>query len=401
MKRTTSSKEIVLGVTGSIAAYKACEIASRLVESGYAVTPALTASAQELVGPATFEALTGRRVITGMFDPLASPEIEHIAVAQRAALFLIAPATANIIAKAARGIADDWLSTTLLATQAPILFAPAMNTNMYNHPATQENIAILKSRGCAFVGPGAGRLACGTVGIGRMVYVPRILEAVEIALHETKDLAGLFVVLTAGGTREPVDPVRFIGNRSSGKMGRALAMEALKRGARVAIIAGHMDVPPPEGAEVIVAETAQDMAEVALSLAQDADVFVGAAAVGDFRVQNPSGDKHKRSEKGLEIKLIENPDVISQVGALRRDGQVVVGFAAETTDLIKNAKSKIKQKQLDLIVANQVGVEDSGFGTETLRACFIDSKGAVEELDLLTKEEVATRLFDRVSDLLG
>ena len=229
MKRTTSSKEIVLGVTGSIAAYKACEIASRLVESGYAVTPALTASAQELVGPATFEALTGRRVITGMFDPLASPEIEHIAVAQRAALFLIAPATANIIAKAARGIADDWLSTTLLATQAPILFAPAMNTNMYNHPATQENIAILKSRGCAFVGPGAGRLACGTVGIGRMVYVPRILEAVEIALHETKDLAGLFVVLTAGGTREPVDPVRFIGNRSSGKMGRALAMEALKR----------------------------------------------------------------------------------------------------------------------------------------------------------------------------
>ncbi|HOF41631.1 MAG TPA: bifunctional phosphopantothenoylcysteine decarboxylase/phosphopantothenate--cysteine ligase CoaBC [Candidatus Hydrogenedentes bacterium] len=401
MKRITSNKEVVLGVTGSIAAYKACELASRLIEAGYTVTPVLTASAQKLVGPATFEALTGRRAITGMFEPFASPEIEHIAVAQRAALFLIAPATANIIAKAAHGIADDWLSTTLLATRAPILIAPAMNTHMYNHPATQENIAILKARGCAFAGPGSGRLACGTVGPGRLIHIPRILEAVEVLLHQTKDLAGLSVVLTAGGTREPIDPVRYIGNQSSGRMGRALAMEALKRGARVTVIAGHMDVAPPEGAEVIVAETAKDMAEVALSLAQDADIFIGAAAVGDFRVENPSGDKQKRSGKGLQINLVENPDVISQVGALRRDGQLVVGFAAETTDLIKNAKAKIKQKQLDLIVANQVGVEDSGFGTETLRASFIDSKGSVDELELLTKEEVATLLFDRIASLLG
>ncbi len=400
MKRTTSTNEIVLGITGSIAAYKACDIASRLVENGYAVTPVMTASARHLVGPATLEALTGRRVITEMFEPFASPEIEHIAVAQRAALFLIAPATANILAKAARGIADDWLSTTLLATEAPILFAPAMNTNMYNHQATQDNIEILKSRGCTFVGPGAGKLACGTVGLGRMIEVPRILEAVEIALHETKDLVGLSVVVTAGGTREPVDPVRFIANRSSGKMGRALAMEALKRGARVTVIAGHMDVPPPEGAEVIIAETANDMAEVAMSLAQDADVFVGAAAVGDFRVANPSDDKHKRTDKGLQIELIENPDVISQVGAVKRDGQVVVGFAAETTDLIKNAKTKLKKKKLDLIVANEINTQDSGFGTDTLRASLIDGKGNVEELDLVSKEQVATVLFNHVSDLL-
>ncbi len=400
MKRTTSSKEIVLGVTGSIAAYKACEISSRLIERGHAVTAVLTESARHLVGAASFEALTGRRVITAMFEPFASPEIEHIAVAQRADLFLIAPATANILAKAARGMADDWLSTTLLATRAPILFAPAMNTNMYNHPATQENIEILKARGCAFVGPGTGNLACGTVGIGRMIDVPAILDAVEAALCETKDLVGLSVVVTAGGTREPLDPVRFLGNHSSGKMGRALALEALKRGARVTVIAGHMDVAPPEGAEVVVAQTANEMAEIALSLAQDADIFVGAAAVGDFRPEDPSEEKLKRSGKGLKLALVENPDVISQVAALKRDGQLVVGFAAETDNLMKNAKAKLKKKQLDLIVANEVNTEDSGFGADTLRARLIDTEGNVEELDLATKEEVAKRLFDRISDLL-
>ena len=400
MKRTTSTKEIVLGVTGSIAAYKACEIASRLVEKEYVVTPVLTASAQQLVGPATFEALTGRRTITEMFESSSNTEVAHIAVAQRADLFLIAPATANIIAKAARGVADDWLSTTLLATEAPVVFAPAMNANMYKHPATQENIEVLKSRGCIFVGPGEGKLACGTVGPGRMVDVPRIIEAVDIALHETKDLVGLSVIITAGGTREPIDAVRFIANRSSGKMGRALAMEALKRGAHVTVIAGHMDVPPPEGAEVIVAETAGGMAEIALSLAQDADVFVGAAAVGDYRVENPSDDKHKRTGKRLTLEFVENPDVISQVGALKRDGQVVAGFAAETDDLVKNAKAKLKKKKLDVIVANEVNAEESGFGTDTLRASLIDAKGNVDDLDLVSKEEVARLLFNHVSDLL-
>jgi phosphopantothenoylcysteine decarboxylase/phosphopantothenate--cysteine ligase len=321
-------------------------------------------------------------------------------VAQRADLFLIAPATANIIAKAARGVADDWLSTTLLATEAPVVFAPAMNANMYKHPATQENIEVLKSRGCIFVGPGEGKLACGTVGPGRMVDVPRIIEAVDIALHETKDLVGLSVIITAGGTREPIDAVRFIANRSSGKMGRALAMEALKRGAHVTVIAGHMDVPPPEGAEVIVAETAGEMAEIALSLAQDADVFVGAAAVGDYRVENPSDDKHKRTGKRLTLEFVENPDVISQVGALKRDGQVVAGFAAETDDLVKNAKAKLKKKKLDVIVANEVNAEESGFGTDTLRASLIDAKGNVDDLDLVSKEEVARLLFNHVSDLL-
>ncbi|MBN2308036.1 MAG: bifunctional phosphopantothenoylcysteine decarboxylase/phosphopantothenate--cysteine ligase CoaBC, partial [Candidatus Hydrogenedentes bacterium] len=220
MKRITSNKEVVLGVTGSIAAYKACELASRLVEWGARVTPALTRSAREFVGRTTFEALTGRRVITEMFEPLAAPEIEHIAVANRADLFLIAPASANILAKAAHGIADDWLSTTLLATRAPILFAPAMNTNMYTHPATQANIATLQSRGCHFVGPAEGRLACGGQGPGRMIEPQIVLEAALPLLSGCRDLAGKRVVLTSGRTHEPVDPVRFLGNRSSGKMGR-------------------------------------------------------------------------------------------------------------------------------------------------------------------------------------
>ena len=236
--RTISNREVVLGVTGSIAAYKACEIASRLVELGVRVTPVLTRSALELVGAASFEAITGRRAITNLFEPFQNPEIEHIAVATRAHLFLIAPATANILAKAAHGIADDWLSTTLLATRAPILFAPAMNSNMYTHPATQANIETLRARGGHFVGPESGRLACGSVGIGRMIDPAIVIEAAIPLLSANKDLAGKHVLITSGGTREPVDPVRYIGNRSSGKMGRAVALEALARGAEVTVVTG-------------------------------------------------------------------------------------------------------------------------------------------------------------------
>lgn len=400
MKRIFSNREIVLGVTGSIAAYKACEIASRLTEYGAKVTPVLTKSACELVGPATFEAITGRRAITQMFEPLQNPEVEHIAVALRAHLYLIAPATANFIAKAAHGIADDWLSTTLLATRAPVLIAPAMNTHMYEHPATQENIHTLRKRGVHFVGPEAGRLACKTVGPGRLIDPMKVVEACVPLVSDRNDLKGVRVVMTSGGTHEAIDPVRFIGNRSSGKMGRALAVEALARGASVTVITGPADVAPPEGALTIPVESAAQMAETVVDLAQEADVFIGAAAVADYRVENPSDSKRKKTGKKVELSLIENPDVLGLVGAVKRSKQVLVGFAAETDDLLANAQVKLKKKRLDLIVANEVNTEVSGFGKDTSMAVLIDSDGKVEELPLLTKEEVAERIFDRIARLV-
>lgn len=400
MRAITSNKEIVLGVTGSIAAYKACELASRLVEAGARVIPVLTRSALELVGSASFEAITGQRVISHMFEPLQNPDVEHIAVATRADLFLIAPATANILAKAAHGIADDWLSTTLLATRAPILFAPAMNTNMYNHPATQANIETLRARGCHFVGPDSGHLACGTTGIGRMADPAIIIEAAIPLLSDRKDLAGKRVLITSGGTHEPIDPVRFIGNRSSGKMGRALALEALARGARVTVVTGPADVPLPYGAEVVTVESAGEMAEAVGTRAPEADVIVGAAAVADYCVDQPLSGKQKRDGGPVSLALAENPDILAQVGAARRDSQVIVGFAAETADLLANAKAKLQTKNLDLIVANEVGSPDSGFGADTVKACIIDRNGSAENLAKIAKEDLARKLFDRIAVLI-
>ena len=401
MKRNISSKGIVLGVTGSIAAYKACELASRLVELGASVTPVLTKSAAELVGSATFEAITGRRAITEMFGPLQNPDVEHIAVALRADLYLIAPATANFIAKAAHGIADDWLTTTLLATKAPLLIAPAMNTNMYQHPATQQNIRTLKERGAVFVGPDSGRLACRTVGPGRLIDPMTILEACVPLLREQKDLAGKRFVITSGATHEPIDPIRYIGNRSSGKMGRAIAVEALARGAEVTVVSGPSEVAMPHNALVVPVQTAAEMAEVVVNLAQDSDVFIAVAAVGDYRVESPAGSKRKKTGKNLRLDLVENPDVLGLVGAVRNGRQVMVGFAADTDDLVKNAKAKLKKKELDLIVANHVNTPDSGFGKDTTTAALIERNGTVEELPTMTKDELAEKLLDRVAALLN
>jgi len=396
MRRIISNREVVLGVTGSIAAYKACEIASRLVELGVSVLPVLTRSAQELIRAASLEAITGQRAIVEMFAPFQNPDVEHIAVANRAALFLIAPATANVLAKAAQGVADDWLTTTLLATRAPILFGPAMNTDMYNHPVTQGNIEMLRARGCHFVGPGAGRLACGSVGVGRMIDPITVVEAALPLIASNRDLAGKRVLITSGGNREPIDPVRFIGNRSSGKMGRAIALEALVRGATVTVVNGPAETPMPYGAEVIPVETAAQMAEAVMTRAPDADIIIGAAAVADYRVETPAPKKLKVMGRPLVLTLLENPDILAQVGAGKRQGQVVVGFAAETEDLVENAAAKLKKKRLDLIVANQVGAADSGFGTETVKAAFITRNGDIEQLPLLTKEELAERLIDRI-----
>ena len=399
MKRVFSNREIVLGVTGSIAAYKACELASRLTEYGAKVTPVLTKFACELVGPATFEAICGRRAITHMFEPLQNPDVEHITVATKAHLYLIAPATANFIAKATHGLADDWLSTTLLATRAPVLIAPAMNTNMYEHPATQANIKTLRKRGVHFIGPEAGRLACKTVGPGRLIDPVRIVEACVPLVSDRHDLKGVRIVMTSGGTHEPIDPVRYIGNRSSGKMGRALAIEAIARGASVTAISGPSEAAMPEGALVIPVESAAQMAEAVVNLAQDADVFIGAAAVSDYRVEDPSQSKRKKTGKKVDISLVENPDVLGLVGAVKRKNQILVGFAAETDDLLANASAKLKKKQLDLIVANVVNTADSGFGKDTSKAALIGADGKVQELPLLTKEEVAERILDRVAAL--
>jgi phosphopantothenoylcysteine decarboxylase/phosphopantothenate--cysteine ligase len=390
---------VVLGVTGSIAAYKACEIASRLVELSVRVIPVLTRSAQQLVGPASLEAITGQRAIVEMFAPLQNPEVEHIAVANRAALFLIAPATANVIAKAACGIADDWLSTTLLATHAPVLFAPAMNTDMYNHPATQANIEALRARGCHFVGPGTGRLACGTIGVGRMIDPMAVIEAALPLISGNRDLAGKRVLITSGGNREPIDPMRFIGNRSSGRMGRAIALEALVRGAVVTVVSGPAETPMPYGAELIPVETASQMAEAVISRANDADIIIGAAAVADYRVEQAASKKLKHKGEPLVLSLVENPDILAEVGARKREGQIVVGFAAETDDLLANASAKLKKKGLDLIVANQIGEADSGFGTDTVKAAFIRESGDIEQLPLMTKEDLAERLIDCVAAL--
>lgn len=397
MKRFFSGKEIVLGVTGSIAAYKACDLASRLIEHDARVTVALTQSAAELVGPATFEGITGRRAITRMFEPLQSPEIEHIAVASRAALFLIAPATANMIAKMAHGIADDWITTTLLATQAPVLVAPAMNTNMYAHPATQANINVLRDRGCRFVGPGAGRLACGTVGPGRLIDPATIIEAAVPLLGTTHPLHGKHVLLTTGGNREPIDPVRYIGNRSSGKTARAIALEALARGARVTAIAGPADVHMPYGVEVVPVETAQQMADAVFDRIDTADCFIAAAAVADYRLDKPHDMKHKRGGKPLQLDLVENPDIVHQVSQRRHPGLVVVGFAAETGDMLTHANEKLQLKKLDLIVANQVGAADSTFGTDTTRAAILNHDGIVEQPAFMTKELLAAKLLDHIT----
>lgn len=395
-----ADKEICLGVSGSIAAYKAAEIASRMVEGGATVRVALTRNAQQFIGPATFEGITGNPVITELFSPSTTPEIEHIAVARRAHLFLIAPASANILAKAAQGLADDWLSTTLLATRAPVLFAPAMNMRMFEHPAVQANIETLRHRGCHIAGPASGALACGDVGPGRLLEPAAILEHAEVLLSTNKDLAGKKVLITSGANHEPVDPVRYLGNRSSGRMGRALAMEALRRGAEVTVVTGPCRVEPPSLAQVVRVETAAEMLDAVEAHFATADIFISAAAVADYRVEQPAAEKRKRQEPLVTLTLVQNPDIARHFGLKKRSGQLSVGFAAETHSILANAAEKLEKKSLDLIVANEVGVSDSGFDTETSRAWLLAVGHEPEELPLLPKEELAVRIFDRIAEIM-
>lgn len=396
-----ADKDIVLGVTGSIAAYKACEIAARLVEGGARVFTVLTRNAQQFIRATSLEAVTGNRAITDMFEPPPHSEIEHIALARRARLFLIAPASANIIAKAAHGLADDWLSTTLLATRAPVLFAPAMNTFMYEHPATQANIDLLRARGCRFVGPGYGALACGEVGLGRLIDTPTILEAAIMALSEKLDFCGKRVLVTSGANHEPIDPVRFVGNRSSGKMGRALALEALRRGAQVTVVSGPADTPLPHAAEVVRVMTAQEMLAAVTERFAKADIFIAAAAVADYHVEMPQAEKYKRDKDGLSLRLAPNPDIAAHVGALKRPDQFTMGFAAETQDVVKNALSKLEKKNFDLIVANEVGGCDCAIGADTSKAWLITPGVTPRRFPHISKEELAEAIFDKIAAMLA
>lgn len=393
---TKSSNEVILGVTGSIAAYKACEVASLLVKQGHVVVPVLSTSAQHLVGAASFEGITGQRAITSMFDSATNAEIDHVALPTRASLIIVAPATANVIAKAAQGIADDWLTTALLVTRAPILFAPAMNTNMYQHPAVQANLRMLRERGCHFVGPDSGVLACKTIGVGRMIDPEYIVEVALGLIRRRNDLEGLHVLITSGANHEPIDPVRFIGNRSSGKMGYALAKEALDRGAKVTVVTGPAEVAPPLAAHVVHANTAVEMRDAVLKHLPEADIVIGAAAIADYRIAEPLATKRKKDGHGVTLKLVENPDVISEVALRKRDDQIVAGFAAETNDLMANAKAKLTKKHLDLIVANEVGGKDSAIGSDTVRAILLTAGGEVETLPLLPKSGLAERVYDRL-----
>ena len=391
-----SNKTVVLGVTGSIAAYKAAEIASQLTQSGAKVHVIMTEEAIQFISPVTFRAITGRPVVTEMFDLASEFSIEHVSLANAADIVVIAPITANVVAKLAAGIADDMLCCTVLATRAPVVVAPAMETNMYTNPVTQGNLSKLKARDFVIVGPATGWLASGKEGLGRLADVNDIISAIHRVLRTGEDLTGRNVVVTAGGTQEPIDPVRYISNRSSGKMGHALAEAARDRGADVTLITAHTSLPEPTGVNVIRVGTAEEMRQAVQNVAPKANALIMAAAVADYRPIRAAKDKIKKGRAGLTLELEQIPDILGRV----KGNFIKVGFAAESSSLVENAKKKVEQKRLDFIVANDITARDSGFGTDTNRVTIIDCKGKIDRLPLLAKREVAERILDKVAALL-
>ena len=392
-----SGKCVVVGVTGGIAAYKTCEVVSRLKKLHADVRVIMTKNATEFVSPLTFQSLSHNPVSVDTFANIQTWEIEHIALAQRADVFVIAPATANKIGKLACGIADDMLSTTVMATHAPVLIAPAMNTAMLENAATQQNMRTLSERGMRFIAPGTGMLACGTSGAGRMSEPSQIVDEIVRTLRPREDFAGLSVVVTAGPTAEPLDPVRYITNRSSGKMGYAIAEAAHARGAHVTLISGPTAIQPPKGVDFVRIGTTQELYDAVLGHA-DADVVIQAAAPADYRAREISPTKIKRTGDSLMIELVPNPDIAAALGARKHPGQTLVGFAAETNNVIENAQGKLKRKSLDLIVANDVTRAGAGFDVDTNIVTLIDGEG-MKELPMMTKREVADGILDRVAEL--
>ena len=388
-------KRIVIGVTGGIAAYKAAELTRILVKKGACVRVAMTRNATKFVGPLTFEALSGNRAVWDMFDPSTEP-IGHITWGQETDLIIIAPATANFIAKMAHGIADDFLSSIVLASTAKLLVCPAMNTRMYLNPATQENIRLISERGCTVMNPGEGELACRTEGPGRLPEPEEIAGLAGILLAEG-DLKGMRIMVTAGPTQEPVDPVRYITNRSSGKMGYAIAGAAARRGADVTLISGPVALTPPPGVETLRVRTTAEMRQTVLDRAGRSDVVIKAAAVSDYRPGETADQKIKKDDGPLTLNLVKNPDILAELGASKKgSGCILVGFAAETERLTDNAKEKLRKKNLDLIVANDVTRKDSGFESDTNQVQIIYRDGRVEDLPLLSKDALADQILDRV-----
>jgi phosphopantothenoylcysteine decarboxylase/phosphopantothenate--cysteine ligase len=394
-------RRILLVVSGGIAAYKAPELVRALVKNGHTVRCVLTEAAKQFVAPLALQAVSTEPVRSALFDLGEESRIGHIELADWAELAVVAPATADLLAKLAHGLADDLASTVLLATRAPLLVAPAMNVNMWSHPATQANLTTLRTRGVRFVGPEAGELACGWEGLGRMSEPAAIAAQIELMLAP-KSLAGVRVVVTAGGTREPLDPVRAITNRSSGKMGFALAAEAARRGAESVLIAGPSALPTPPGVARIDVESALDMRDAVLREQASAGVVVMAAAVADFRPASPANRKIKKEDliegAGLSLELIANPDILAEISR-ERGARIVVGFAAESHDVLAAARRKLARKGCDLLVANDISRRDSGFETDQNAVLLLTPDGEVEELPLLPKSEVAARIFDRIEKL--
>ena len=391
-------KNIVVGVTGGIAAYKAAALVSALVKAGAGVDVIMTRNATRFVAPLTFSTLTGRQVPVDTFQRVERYDVEHVALARKADLFVVAPATANVLAKMAWGLADDMLTTTILAAGCPKAVAPAMNTGMWDNPATQENLRILRERGILVVEPGSGRLACGDEGKGRMAEPEEIMEALE-PLVTAQDLAGRTVLVTAGPTREALDPVRYLTNHSTGKMGMEIARAARNRGARVTLVCGPTSLKPPAGVETVPVTTAEEMFQAVAAKASQADIVVKAAAVADYTPAQVRGEKINNAGVGLTLQLGRTRDILAWLGGGKRPGQVLVGFAMETRDLLENASRKLEQKNADMIVANSLRTPGAGFGGDTNVVTLITPAGA-RELPLLSKYETGNRVLDEALGLL-
>lgn len=393
------NKNVLIGVCGGIAAYKVCDLVSKLRKDEANVDVIMTEAAVNFINPLTFQSLSSNKVVVDMFEESKHWEIQHISLAQKADVILIAPATANIIGKIANGIADDMLTTTIMATKAPVVFAPAMNSNMYENSILQENILKLKSKGYFFIDPIEGRLACGDVGKGKMAEPEAVKQFITDMLNIPLDLAGKTVIVTAGPTRESIDPVRYISNHSTGKMGYAIAEKASKRGAKVYLISGPTHLSPPNGVNVINVMSAKEMYKRIMEYFYEANIVIKSAAVADYAPAEANNQKIKKSEDDLTIRLTKNPDILYELGKIKRD-KILVGFAMETQNLIENAKEKIKRKNLDFIVANDLMTEGAGFACDTNVVKIIDRDGKIESLPKMTKLELADVIIDKILKLL-
>jgi phosphopantothenoylcysteine decarboxylase/phosphopantothenate--cysteine ligase len=397
------SKTVGVGITGGIASYKIADLVSKLKTNNYDVIVMMTEGATRFINPLTFKTLSGREVATDLWSESLEYKVQHIGIAEQLDLLVIAPATANFIAKMAHGIADDLLSTVAVANTAPVLIVPAMNSNMFKNPIVQDNIKKLQSYGYQVMDPESGMLACGAEGKGRLPAVDDIYNKIISLLHPCSDMAGKRVLVNAGSTCEDIDPVRFIGNRGTGRMGYAIASEACARGADVILVSGKTNLQPPANVKLVEVWSSQDMCDAMLKYQPVCDIIIGAAAVGDFRLAAVADQKIKKNDNGPQsvmLELVGTTDILKEMGKRKQENQIMVGFAAETENLLENARKKLKAKNLDFIVANDVTVEGAGFATETNVVTFISRDGEVVSLPKMLKEEVAAAILDRVVDLM-